>query len=276
MIDKEKLKRRFSRNARNYDKYANVQKKMANSLVDQIHQKDINIKTILEIGCGTGYVTQRLINDFPNAQITAVDIAPGMIDYVSSIIQSEHVSFICGDIEEIDLKKSYDLIISNATFQWFNDFNKTVSKLMHYLDQDGILVFTTFGEGTFQELHVAFRKAQEMLCIQEEVTPSQSFYTLNELKNICKDLITRNQLKNIQLDAFEMEEREYFNDCTDFLYSVKKIGANNSQSDKSMMPPGFIEKVIEIYDKDFRVQEQVVATYHTLFFCIETKHPSQE
>lgn len=39
--------------------------------------KNTNHKiNILEIGCGTGYLTRLLVKTFPNAAITAVDLAP--------------------------------------------------------------------------------------------------------------------------------------------------------------------------------------------------------
>jgi malonyl-CoA O-methyltransferase len=272
MIDKEKLKRRFSRNIKHYDKYANVQKKMGDNLIKNIKNDNSNIKHILEIGCGTGYVTQRLINYFPDAQVTAVDIAPGMIEHVKSTIQCDHVNFICGDIEEMDLNNKYDLIISNATFQWFNHLNKTVNKLISLLDKNGILCFSIFGKNTFKELHEAFYKAKQIFNISEQVSPSQKFYSLNELKDICNDIINRNNLNDIKVNSSESYECEYFNSCTEFLYSVKKIGANNSQSNRTIMTPDFIEKVVEIYDKDYSENDRVVASYHTLYFYIKYKN----
>lgn len=269
MIDKEKLKRRFSRNVKNYDKYANVQKKMGDNLIKNIKNDNSNIKNILEIGCGTGYVTQSLINYFPDAQITAVDIAPGMIEHVKSTIQCNRVNFICGDIEEMDLDNKYDLIISNATFQWFNHLNKTVSKLISLLDKNGTLCFSTFGKNTFKELHEAFYKAKQTLNFSEQVSPSQNFYSLNELQDICNDIINGNDLNDIKVYSSESDECEYFSSCTEFLNSVKKIGANNSQSNRTIMTPDFIEKVVEIYDKDYAENDKVVATYHTLYFYIQ-------
>ncbi|GIM30697.1 malonyl-[acyl-carrier protein] O-methyltransferase [Clostridium polyendosporum] len=271
VIDKEKLKRRFSRNIKNYDKYANVQKRMGDILVDYIKNDRSHIKNILEIGCGTGYVTQRLINYFPDAQITAVDIAPGMIEYVKSIIQCDRVNFICEDIEEMKLKDKFDLIISNATFQWFNNLEKTTNQLIELLDKNGILCFSTFGENTFKELNEAFSKAKDMLKINESISPGQSFYSLNQLQDICNNIITTNNVNDMEISSLESYEYEYFNCCIDFLYSIKKIGANNSQKDGNITPPDFIEKVIEIYDKDYLENDRVVATYHTLYFYIKYK-----
>ena len=87
MIDKQQVKSHFSKNASNYNQYAHVRKKMKDILIKFILQnnKDFNeIKNILEIGCGTGYLTSTLAEIFPSAHITAVDIAPGMISEIKS------------------------------------------------------------------------------------------------------------------------------------------------------------------------------------------------
>ena len=272
MIDKEKLKRRFSRNAKNYDKYANVQKKMGSFLVGNLEKHTIiecsQIKKILEVGCGTGYVTRKLANDYPNAQITAVDIAPGMIELVKSTIQNNNVDFICADIEEIDLIGNYDLIVSNATFQWFNDFENTVGRLIGLLSENGTLCFSTFGNNTFKELHEAFDKAKCILEIEGAVSPGQDFYSLNDLEQTIYLLAGQNNHNELDVHSFESCEREYFDCCIDFLNSVKKIGANNSQQGKNTSNPGFIEKVIELYDNEYPAEDKVVATYHNLYFYL--------
>ena len=56
-------------------------KKMAHSLLstlDRRYSANSSIR-ILELGCGTGYVTEQLSNLFPKAHITAIDFAESMI-----------------------------------------------------------------------------------------------------------------------------------------------------------------------------------------------------
>lgn len=96
---------------------------------------------ILEIGCGTGYLTKKLSQQFPEATITAIDFAPGMIEIAKQRINDERVHFLCGDIEEMGLKERYDLIISNATFQWLNDMENTLIRLSHSLKNNGRILF---------------------------------------------------------------------------------------------------------------------------------------
>ncbi|WP_432408320.1 malonyl-ACP O-methyltransferase BioC [Wukongibacter sp. M2B1] len=269
MIDKDKLRRRFSRNARQYDKYARVQKIMGDSLLERIKDDKIVPRNILEIGCGTGYVTRALLDSFPQAKITAVDIAPGMIEYVDSMVESDNVKLICGDIEDMDLNEKYDLIISNATFQWFNDFSKTLEKLVKLLNPNGVLSFSTFGEMTFTELNNCFKKVRAQLKIYEDISPGQSFFSLEELKSICSEIGEKSGLEAIITYSSQSYEYEYFDCCKDFLFSVKKIGANNSQSNRKIMDPSFIEKVMETYDRDYEIDNKVRATYHNLFIYMK-------
>jgi malonyl-CoA O-methyltransferase len=64
MIDKQIVRQHFSRNAVNYDAYAKVQKKMAEQLLEIIRltlDRTAAAPEILDIGCGTGYLTGQLI-----------------------------------------------------------------------------------------------------------------------------------------------------------------------------------------------------------------------
>jgi len=271
MIDKQQLKLHFSKNASSYDEYAHVQKNMKDFLIEFMLENNRNnpeVKNILEIGCGTGYLTSALIDLFPYSHITAVDIAPGMITEIKSKIKNVSVGFICGDLEEMDINNTYDIIISNATFQWFNHITTTIEKLYAALNPNGILCFSTFGENTFFELNESFKKVKEELTIKESVYSGQSFYGLNELSILCKDAIRNQNIDDILVQSKEIFEYEYFNNCNDFFSSIKKTGANNSNKNNRCTSPTFIKKVINYYNENFSENNKIKATYHCLFFKI--------
>jgi len=270
MINKEKLKRRFSRNAKQYDQYAYVQKIMGDHLVKHIQNKH-SINSILEVGCGTGYVTRKLVELFPSAHITALDIAPGMIEH-SRNNMTQNITFICDDIEEVELERSYDLIISNATFQWFNHFESTFEKLTSALTPRGQICFSTFGQHTFNELRTSFEAINDQRELEEPLKPSQQFFKSSELLEQCESILC-NYASTFNTEVNESLIPEYFPTCQDFLMAVKKIGANNAQQNRSRVIPGFIDDVMAHYDQTHIFSEGVKATYHALYFLI-TKESS--
>ena len=64
---------------------------------------------------------------------------------------------LCADAERLPLADgSIDLIVSNATLQWCNDLGATFAECLRVLSPGGLLMFTTFGPDTLQELRAAW------------------------------------------------------------------------------------------------------------------------
>lgn len=252
MINKDKLKRRFSRQAKTYDKYARVQKQMGDHLMT--FTKDKQPHHILEIGSGTGYVTRQLVQAFPKATITAVDLAPGMVKLAQKNMPHPGLDFICGDIETMDFDKTFDLIISNATFQWFNQPRQTLEKLHRLLTKDGSLCFSTFGKETFYELHETYQT------LSQDHRPGQAFMTMAQVNNLLQDIFTDHVPH-----SYEDQYVELFDSCLCFFESIKKIGANNASSKSSVKDPQFLNRVMAHYESHYRIENKVKATYHALF-----------
>jgi malonyl-CoA O-methyltransferase len=269
MIDKQLLQKRFSLHAKTYDRYAQVQKQMAGQLLTALDGPNLPDKArILEIGCGTGYLTKALCTRFPQAQIFAVDLAPGMIEVAKEKVRLEQVTFICGDIEQMNWQKSFDLIISNATFQWFNQLELTLKKLFSSLTTNGMILFSTFGCDTFRELHTSFQRALSTLQLQAE-PPGQSFYSLAELLGLCRQAL--GEFGEIPCLGTQDSVIEHFPSVKDFLTSVKKIGASNSNLSTIGQRPSVLKEMMRIYEQEVCAGMVVQATYHVLCMLISSQ-----
>ena len=118
MINKEKVKKNFGKAAGTYDLYARVQKIMSEELVNRILSAKIEFRDILEIGSGTGYLTELLAKNFPQANILAVDICPQMVEAARTKLSCyPGVTCLVEDGENLRINRSFDLIVSSAVFQ---------------------------------------------------------------------------------------------------------------------------------------------------------------
>lgn len=151
------IRAKFSKAADSYDKFAKVQAEVAQRLANKLSHlnKRAPIKTILEIGCGTGNFTSKLAARYPAAKIVALDFSPEMIAKARRKRQCKAVTFICAEGEsflEEAPSKSYDLVASNGALQWFSDIDTALQNIARILTQDGSMYCSIFGPESLKEL----------------------------------------------------------------------------------------------------------------------------
>ena len=170
-MNKDLIQKRFAKNLDTYNDNAKIQKKMAERLLSFLDRKDFN--DILEIGCGTGFLTQLVNEKFSFKTYTANDIVESCEKYVKEI--NPKINFIPADIEKAveNSDKKYDLIISNAVFQWVENLESFIKLHVSKLNDGGVLLFSTFGPENFREVNFVLGK-------------TLPYYSTNELQEIIK------------------------------------------------------------------------------------------
>ncbi len=145
----------FSKSASSYDDHAEVQKECARKLLTLIKRK--HFPRILEIGCGTGVYTHMLSKKYSDSEIVALDISDEMIKIAREKVPKEGIDFISADGEQIEVDGKFDLITSNASFQWFENLGTALRLFAGSLAEDGLLCFSMYGPETFKELEEVFK-----------------------------------------------------------------------------------------------------------------------
>lgn len=118
------VKNAFSKAAHTYDRYAEFQYFAAQKLVNVIQKTP---KNILDIGCGTGILSQLLKQKFPNASLTLFDISDDMLKIASDTLGHKNIHYICGSaddkvlIDTIIKNNQIDMIVSNLCLQWLKN-----------------------------------------------------------------------------------------------------------------------------------------------------------
>ena len=259
MINKQNVNRHFSKAAAEYDRYACVQKKMAQRLIQKI-QLERPPQHILEIGCGTGCLTRELAERFPDAEITATDLSENMLlTAAQNLAQYPQIHYATADGERLAGPARYDLVISNAVFQWFLDCPQALRGIQQVLRPKGHLCYATFGPHTFCELKQAFQTAYAANEQTDNWHSGPEFYPAKRWLQ---------WLENAGFSASLEEEyyQEYFPTVRKFLHSVKKTGANNASSAVSTkISRKIMLDMLEAYHDLFQENGQVQATYHALY-----------
>lgn len=147
---KDLIASNFSRSARSYDSHSSIQKQCARMLADLIGHGEH--RRILEVGCGTGSFTGMLVDKWDGADVMAVDISGDMIEVARERVNNGRVEFRLADAETLETDSDLDLITSNASFQWFENLDRTFGIFHKKLKPGGVLCFSMYGPETFREL----------------------------------------------------------------------------------------------------------------------------
>ena len=115
---------------------------------------------ILELGCGTGNVTLRLIARYPGAQITIVDAAPEMIELTSRRAASRGTAglkAVSALFEDADLPAaSFDLVASSMSLHHVRDKASLYRGIRGWLAPGGSLRFADMFLGATEETQREF------------------------------------------------------------------------------------------------------------------------
>jgi len=251
MIDKELVKRNFSRCARHYDNYSAVQDLCGARLIERTGADSFD--SILDVGCGTGSYTALLRKKFPGARIKAIDISAGMIEVAKRKLPDCGIDFTAMDGEEIDFNEAFDLVSSNATFQWFGSPEKTIERFKAALRPGGTFLFSAFGPRTLNEL------ARSLVQLFGKATPisSAGFMDLTELNRMLKGFF-----KEVEVE--EWLRRKIYDSLPELLDNIRYTGTRGSGIDRyGFWSAGKLRDLETIYRKAFM---DIIATYQ-VFFC---------
>jgi SAM-dependent methyltransferase len=98
-----------------YDKSKRLQEEF---LITHLNGISGSFKSVLELGCGFGRITQLLLTNYSNiTEYLAVDISPHQIENAKTLLSSTKLTsqvkldFLVSDIQSLKLDKEYDLVI---------------------------------------------------------------------------------------------------------------------------------------------------------------------
>jgi malonyl-CoA O-methyltransferase len=259
---KQGIRRNFARRARSYDRHADMQRLMAQQLLEKVGGSLARARRILEIGCGTGYLTYLLRQANGAARLVSLDLDAALVAAARRRLGPEAgVSFLVAD-GETPIRGQFDLIIANATFQWFTQPEKTLAEYYRSLVPGGILAFSTLGPGTFQELAGALARAVRSLELPVvPPIPAQRFGD----RETWSDLLARAGFRRVRL-AREMITTT-FPSVMEFLKALQATGATNPRP--RPFSPRLLTALIAAYQADYGWDGVIPVSYEMIWAVAE-------
>ena len=138
--------------AATYDRVSTPQVEWAGPVLDRLElQGD---ETVLDAGCGTGRVTELLIERLPRGRVIAVDAAPAMVAQARQAI-GDRAEVLLQDLAELRLPDQVDAVFSNAVFHWVLDHDRLFTRLFDALRPGGQIEAQCGGAGNIKTFHDA-------------------------------------------------------------------------------------------------------------------------
>lgn len=140
----------FGRAAASYDTHSAPQRHAAQRLAELIACEALPTHPrVLEIGCGTGHLTQLLACRVAGADFLCSDIAPAMVATCRARLPDLH--YVVMDGERPAVAAGFDLVCANLAAQWFRDLPAALARLAALLAPGGLLAISTLGAESFRE-----------------------------------------------------------------------------------------------------------------------------
>jgi trans-aconitate 2-methyltransferase len=110
-------------------------------------------ETVTDAGCGTGAVTERLLERLPNGRVVALDASQPMLDRAAERLDDPRVTFVRADLARPLPVEPVDAIVSTSTFHWVLDHRALFAHLAAVLKPGGTLTAECGGKGNLENVY---------------------------------------------------------------------------------------------------------------------------
>ncbi|HEU0118855.1 MAG TPA: methyltransferase domain-containing protein, partial [Alphaproteobacteria bacterium] len=143
----QKILADFDAAAPDYDRWAEIQAQTAQQLVAKCDAT--SPVDILDIGCGTGFVSESAAKKWPDATITALDHAPAML--LEAQRKVPRLKTILADAASAEITQKFDIIFSSMMLHWLPDPLAALKLWRTWLKPNGVMHIAFLTENSFSE-----------------------------------------------------------------------------------------------------------------------------
>jgi trans-aconitate 2-methyltransferase len=132
-----------------YDRISGPMQRLGEAVLDRL--KLAGDETVLDAGCGSGRITEKLIARLPHGHAIAVDASASMVAAARERLGPD-ADVRQADLLELSLAPPVDAVLSTATFHWIADHDALFRRLHAVLRPGGRVSAQCGGEGNITTL----------------------------------------------------------------------------------------------------------------------------
>lgn len=250
----------FSTAAKTYDQHSRPQQALIDKLAEGFPTKTPS--RILELGCGTGQLTRRLIDRYPNIPIDASDISPGMIEYCRGTFPDQsQISWIIADAQTYAPETVYPLIVSSSALHWTAELKEMFSTIHQNLKPGGTFALGMMLEGTLRELRE----------LRTKIAPQKVFGTQLPTFGKTEETLLQVGFSIHKTECFD--QRFTYANASAFLNAIHEQGVTGGSLEQGYIPltRSEMKQLLLGYQKEYAAGDNVYASYETAVFIATKK-----
>lgn len=254
------VKARFSAAAHTYVEVSTLQERVARRVMDMLSEA-YRPRSVLDLGCGTGCLLQLARDRWPDAHLTGLDIAPGMIGESRKAFAGDPaVQFVEADMATWRAAHPFDLVLSSSALHWMKPFDQGLNHVASLVRPGGILAMSMMLDGTLGEL----RKSRDTVAPHK--TPRGRLPTLKDVERAARSL------SGTRIRRMEQVTAEYdLPTGTDVLRSVHEMGVTGGEVSRGSAPLTRTEitALTHHYEEHYASPGGVRVTFEIAYLLVE-------
>ena len=215
-IDTDVVARSFGVASRHYDAAARLQTLVRGELLSRVDALRTPPQAVLDLGAGTGAAAALLKRGFRSARVVAADISAPMLEMARRRSRCwRRIECEVADAHALPFADgSFDLVFSNLMLQWTDPLDVALREIGRVLKPGGLLLASSFGPETLQELRDAWRAADDRIHVNRFVD--------------MHDFGAALQRAGFAEPVLDMDQHVmHYEDVFALMRAIKRIGAHN-------------------------------------------------
>jgi len=141
-------------------------------LIDNVLSEEL---TVLDVGCGSGFITNFFAKTYSRSHFTGVDFSPASINHARFISQEANIqntNFVNADFASYSTDQQFDVVICQGVLHHMPNYSEIVKKLTNMIKDDGYLILGVYHPwGKIAKKYVGIDYQDQVLYVDQEQHP---------------------------------------------------------------------------------------------------------